>query len=145
LTLKLEWRYTKNNSKFREILNAKEKLMANRKIWLGILVMVLVFGMTVVGCDNGSGNSGSDGNDNPFIGTWTGTDVDGDLVTLVCTASTWILTTDYGLNETGTYTYSGNTATIRQGSTTLGTATLSGSTLTVTGSGIPYTPYTLTK
>jgi len=28
--------------------------MVNKKIWLGILVMALVFGMTVVGCDNGS-------------------------------------------------------------------------------------------
>jgi hypothetical protein len=28
--------------------------MANKKILLGILVMVLVFGMTVVGCDNGT-------------------------------------------------------------------------------------------
>jgi len=28
--------------------------MANKKIWLGILVMALVFGMTVVGCDDGS-------------------------------------------------------------------------------------------
>jgi hypothetical protein len=29
----------------------EEKTMVNKKIWLGILVMVLVFGMTVVGCD----------------------------------------------------------------------------------------------
>jgi hypothetical protein len=28
--------------------------MANKKFWLGILVMVLVFGMTVVGCDDSS-------------------------------------------------------------------------------------------
>jgi hypothetical protein len=28
--------------------------MTNKKNWLGILVMVLVFGMTVVGCDDGS-------------------------------------------------------------------------------------------
>jgi hypothetical protein len=28
--------------------------MVNKKNWLGILVMVLVFGMTVVGCDNDS-------------------------------------------------------------------------------------------
>jgi len=26
--------------------------MINKKIWLGILVMALVFGMTVVGCDD---------------------------------------------------------------------------------------------
>ena len=28
--------------------------MANKKLWLGILTMVLVFGLTVVGCDNGN-------------------------------------------------------------------------------------------
>jgi hypothetical protein len=46
----------------------KEKTMANKKFWLGILVMVLVFGMTVVGCDNnstddtgGSGDTGGTG------------------------------------------------------------------------------------
>ena len=30
--------------------------MANKNFWLGILVMVLVFGLTVVGCDNDSTN-----------------------------------------------------------------------------------------
>jgi hypothetical protein len=35
--------------------------MANKKFWLGILVIVLVFGMTVVGCDNGSTSGGSKG------------------------------------------------------------------------------------
>ena len=35
--------------------------MANRKFWLGMLVMVLVFGMTVVGCDNGSNNGNGGG------------------------------------------------------------------------------------
>jgi len=29
----------------------EEKTMAKRKFWLGMLVMVLVFGMTVVGCE----------------------------------------------------------------------------------------------
>jgi hypothetical protein len=36
------------------VAKVKEKTMANKNFWLGILVMVLVFGMTVVGCDNGS-------------------------------------------------------------------------------------------
>ncbi|MDR2701953.1 MAG: hypothetical protein LBB72_05955 [Spirochaetaceae bacterium] len=34
--------------------------MVKKTVWLGILAIVLVFGMTIVGCDNGSGN----GNDN---------------------------------------------------------------------------------
>ena len=32
--------------------------MANKKFWLGMLVMVLVFGMAVIGCGNGDGNGG---------------------------------------------------------------------------------------
>jgi hypothetical protein len=31
--------------------------MTNKKFWLGMLVMVLVFGMTVVGCDNDNGST----------------------------------------------------------------------------------------
>ena len=42
--------------------------MANKKIWLGILVVVLVFGMAVLGCDDGSSDSGSGG-------TFTMTDI----------------------------------------------------------------------
>jgi len=43
--------------------------MANKRFWVGMLAMVLVFGMTVVGCDNGttSGNGGG--------GTLTITDI----------------------------------------------------------------------
>jgi hypothetical protein len=40
----------------------KEQKMANKKFWLGMLVMVLAFGMTVVGCDNGSTSKGEDSN-----------------------------------------------------------------------------------
>jgi hypothetical protein len=44
--------------------------MAKKNLWLGMLVVVLVFGMTVVGCDpnsdddstNGNGNGGSGNN-----------------------------------------------------------------------------------
>jgi hypothetical protein len=34
--------------------------MANKKLWLGMLVIALTFGMTVVGCDDGSGGSGKE-------------------------------------------------------------------------------------
>ena len=45
--------------------------MANKKTWLGILVMVLVFGMTVVGCGDDDSTSGG----SPYDGTWSkGTD-----------------------------------------------------------------------
>jgi hypothetical protein len=55
----------------------RKKTMVNKKIWLGILVMVLVFGMTVVGCDDGSNNNNNNDDDpdpstqTPLTGTVT--------------------------------------------------------------------------
>ncbi|MDR0494299.1 MAG: hypothetical protein LBG95_01540 [Treponema sp.] len=34
--------------------------MANKRFWLGMLAMALAFGMTVVGCDDGSTNGNGD-------------------------------------------------------------------------------------
>jgi hypothetical protein len=45
--------------------------MANKKFWLGLLVMVLALGMTVVGCDNGS----TDDNGGNTEGTFVLTDI----------------------------------------------------------------------
>jgi hypothetical protein len=42
--------------------------MAKRNLWLGILVMVLVFGMTIVGCDDGSTNGAENSGENNPIG-----------------------------------------------------------------------------
>ena len=39
------------------IAKVKEKTMANKKIGLGILAIVLAFGMVVVGCDGGCPNN----------------------------------------------------------------------------------------
>jgi hypothetical protein len=41
--------------------------MVNKKFWLGILVIVLVFGMTVVGCDDGSTDDDYKYDDRPSI------------------------------------------------------------------------------
>jgi hypothetical protein len=43
--------------------------MANKRFWYGILVMVLVFGMTVVGCDDLLGEE-DDKTSYSFEGTW---------------------------------------------------------------------------
>ena len=61
--------------------------MANKRFWLGMLVMALVFGMTVVGCSDGStdgdsGNgggstSGSGGVDSALNGTWIANEANG--------------------------------------------------------------------
>jgi len=41
--------------------------MAKKNLWLGILAIMLVFGMTVVGCDNDSTDGGSSGGNNGDI------------------------------------------------------------------------------
>jgi hypothetical protein len=74
--------------------------MAKKNLWLGMLVMVLVFGVAVVGCDPDSKNGSTEGAINPFVGTW----VFGNY-NLVFNAD--LTGTYYG---TFTYTYSGNTA-----------------------------------
>ena len=122
------------------VAKVKEKKMANKKMfWLGILVMVLVFGMTVVGCDDGSTNGGSSGTDtqnpggnnpggnnpggndsggdnpvNPFIGTWKAS---GSAHQLVFTSNTVKANWAPLGSGTGTYTYSGNSAIINYGAT----------------------------
>jgi hypothetical protein len=43
-----------------------EKNMKKNILWLGMLAIALVFGMIVIGCDNGNDGGGAD----PFNGTW---------------------------------------------------------------------------
>jgi hypothetical protein len=76
---------------------------------------------------------------NPFVGTWTGpVTIEGSSQsfpsTLTVTAGVWtftVPTASPAINETGTYTYVGSTATLKQGTDTVGTATISGTTMTV--------------
>jgi hypothetical protein len=49
----------------------KENTMAKKNFWPAILVTLLVFGIAVVGCDNGST---SDGGDPALNGTWVSGD-----------------------------------------------------------------------
>ena len=53
--------------------------MKSRKFWLGILVIVLAFGMMVVGCNDGStdGSSTDGGTDIALNGTWVASNEDG--------------------------------------------------------------------
>jgi hypothetical protein len=43
------------------VAKSKEGTMKNKKNWLGLLVMVLVFGMTVVGCGDGDDDKSTNG------------------------------------------------------------------------------------
>ena len=53
------------------VVKVKEKAMASKRFWLGMLVMALAFGMTVVGCDDGS----TDDNGGNTGGTFVLTDI----------------------------------------------------------------------
>jgi len=82
--------------------------MANRKNWLGILVIVLVFGMTLVGCDDGSG-----GTDPALNGTWVNNDEYGNIRELNCNNGSFEQIYNNKPYAKGTYTTSGNNVTIK--------------------------------
>jgi len=105
-----------------------------KKLFTGMFSILLVLGLVLTSCslDDSSG-SGS----NPFTGTsWRANDY-GDIYYLSFTSSSWTLRFE-GDSESGSYTYSGNTATCRQGSTTVMTATISGTTLLAVPNGGGY-------
>jgi hypothetical protein len=119
--------------------------MKNRLLVLGMLVMVLAFGMTVVGCDDGSKGGGNDGSLN---GTWDNPSV---LQSIVISGSDFTLKA-YGENSIkGTISYNGSTMTLKsthywdldssswvavnsQGTTY--TYSLSGNTITISGGSV---------
>jgi hypothetical protein len=77
--------------------------MKKRSFWLVLPVIVLAFGMTVVGCDNG------DGGGTAFDGTWT----NDEGMNLVAAGGTFIVSMDDGTPAfRGTYTVSGNNVAI---------------------------------
>jgi uncharacterized lipoprotein YehR (DUF1307 family) len=85
----------------------KEKKMANKKFWLVILAMVLVFEMTVVGCDDGSTNDEIDATLN---GTWVGPYGE----TTIKNGSYEYITYSGDFVERGTYILDGNIITFTQ-------------------------------
>lgn len=104
--------------------------------------MVPVFGITIVGCDDGStndktnnglnsganngtnsgGNNGTNGGGNPFVGSWrNSTTSSGITVTQTITFNAnlslvWVVSSNssyvVGSTSYGTYTYNGNNATL---------------------------------
>jgi hypothetical protein len=107
------------------IAKVKEKKMANNNLWLGILAMVLVFGMTAVGCDNDA-NNGDTTTYDP-TGTWVIT-ASGQNSIVTVTGNNWTIT---GItNDNGTFTRNGNICTLYSNAllATVGTATITSNT-----------------
>jgi hypothetical protein len=101
----------------------------------------------IVDARTSSGGGGEPIGNNPFINTtWSGPDWEGDTVVLSFASTTWRASwpgLSY-LDDTGTYTFSGNTAFLQRGSTSAGKAIIFGNKLIVSDDDSSYT-YTLTK
>jgi hypothetical protein len=114
---------------------AKEffKMKKNTCFVTGMLAILLVFGLVLGGCPT---KADDDDDGNPFEGKWTGTaSIGGERAdaTINVTDSAWTFSCpDAGMSESGTYTRSGNTATLTQDGESFGTAAVSGSSLVVT-------------
>jgi hypothetical protein len=81
--------------------------MKSKNILLGMLVMVLAFGLTVIGCPDDDGNKKTVNPEGEWNGTYTPSGSDDALgATIVFTASTWTLTYLEGTSKTITGTYS---------------------------------------
>jgi len=114
--------------------------MKKRFIFLTMLVSLLVFGLAFVSCDlEELFGDGEDFGQSPppttnrFTGTWEGNDPDGDFCRIVFTSTNWTLSwpgnPQWG-SDSGTYTFSGNFATLREGNDVVANATISGNNIT---------------
>jgi len=97
------------------------------------------YGPTINYQGQGSGGSGS----NPFVGTWSGYDWEGDIMKVVMSDSTWTISyPDYPsyvtpIGNSGTYTRNGNNATLYNSyGYSVGNATVSGNNVTFSGQGV---------
>jgi len=97
--------------------------MVNKRFGLGMLVMVLVFGVTVIGCDNGNGTSLDFAHVN-VDGTWNGIG-DATGVTITISGNNWTITGG-GFNDSGTFNRDGDTANLFSGGTMIGTVVITG-------------------
>jgi len=127
-----------------------------KKSFLGILALTLIFGMAVIGCDDGKENKET--KQNPFIGTWSGTVTTpgpqiGAIVTLNFAANlTWNFSIVGHYSLRGTYIFDGNSGTLTFGEwspdgttwindfssfpVNYNTATIEGNTMTIIAPGI---------
>jgi uncharacterized lipoprotein YehR (DUF1307 family) len=100
-------------------------------IFTVLLGVMLVLGLSLAGCKD-------EDDSNPFVGTYTGV-IEGDAVTIIIAETTWEVRVDGELEESGTYTYKGNAATLKQDGEPDKVATISGKTLTAVFDGETYT------
>ena len=107
------------------------------------LVITLVFGLAFFSCDSGNGNSNNNGGNgqNPFKGSWKSETVPlpngNGIITLVVNDTTWEYSSTVNYGQKGTYTFTGNNATM-----TITHQTFDGVTWSNDLTGLPFTNFT---
>jgi len=101
----------------------EENTMVNKKFLLGMLAMAVVFGMMVVGCDNGTKETIYDP-----TGTWD-FNINGQPATVIVSGNNYTFS-GAGYTDAGTFTLSGNVATLYSNTwnANIGTATFTSNT-----------------
>jgi len=101
--------------------------MVNKKTWLVMLVIILVFGMTVVGCDD---DSSGGGNETIYdaTGIWD-FNINGQPATVKVSGNHYTFS-GAGYTDDGAFTLNGNVATLYSNTwnTNIGTATFTSNT-----------------
>jgi hypothetical protein len=118
---------------------------------VGVLAMLLVFGLAAVGCNNGTTDNGggnSSGNNDGVTGNWGGI-VYGDYVSVTIASGAWTLSTT-NFSDYGTYTMNGTTASLRSTKYNIATGTgvlVNSNTISITLNSNSIAPgtYTLTR
>ena len=123
--------------------------MKNKVMLIGIIALMALIGFSTIGCeidDEGSSSGGIDTSTGPnnFSGTsWVNSE-DGVNVILSFTSSSWSIAIPGESAQSGSYTYNGNVAILKNSRGNTATATISGSRLYLDDSGnrITFTTYT---
>jgi len=93
-----------------------------------MLAAVLAFGLAFTGCDN---NDDTNGDDTSPAEYWSFANFGGSTAVLRITGNSWTMSVAGGPSGSGTFTMSGNVATLHSGGSQIGTATITGSTMTL--------------
>ena len=91
----------------------------------GIITLLVIIGFSMIACGNGTAS-------NPFQGTWTGYDREGNRVRLYVGDADWTMTlVGYSYALVGSYSRNGNSATLYYDGYNFGSASVSGNSLTL--------------
>jgi hypothetical protein len=77
----------------------------NSFLILGMLIVLLAFGLVLTGCDTGNEGGNGGGTPTAITGTWTGIGQNGNHLTLTIGNTDWECVNSNNYRFKGTYTY----------------------------------------